>query len=102
MDQVKIEFPETQKHILLEKVLKKKVLRAPSKKKVLTPNHSSYISKRLRNTIMRRSYFEKKRFEKRTDQSLRDYKKQKNYRSRLYKKEREKISQWAKSMFYYG
>ena len=77
MDQVKTEFLETQKHKRLEKALKKKVIRVPIKKKVLTTNHSSYISKMLRKIIMRRSFLEKKYFTKRTDQSLRAYKKQK-------------------------
>ena len=38
---------------------------------------------------MRRSYLEKIYFKKRTDHSLKAYKKQKNYCSRLYKKERK-------------
>ena len=52
---------------------------APLKKKVLRPNHSSCISKKLRKAIMTRPYLEKKYLKKRTDQSLRAYKKQKNY-----------------------
>ena len=39
---------------------------------------------------MRRSYLEKK-YLKKTDQSLRAYKKPKNYCNRLYKKERKKF-----------
>ena len=69
---------------------------APLKKKILRANHSSYMSKTLRKAIMRRSYLENK-FLKKTDQYLRAYKKQKNYCSRLYKKERK----WAKSIFCY-
>ena len=38
---------------------------------------------------MKRSYLEHVYFKKLTDQSLRNYKKQKNYCSRLYKKERK-------------
>ena len=63
---------------------------APFKKKILTANHSSYMSKTLRKAIMRRSYLEKI-FLKKTIQYLRAYKKQKNYRSQLYKKERKKF-----------
>ena len=48
-----------------------------------------HISKTLRKTIMRRSYLEKIYFKKRTDQSLTAYMKQKNYCSRLYKKDRK-------------
>ena len=40
---------------------------------------------------MRRSYLEKIYFKKRTVDSLTKYKKQKNYCSRLYKKERKKF-----------
>ena len=37
---------------------------APLKKKILRANHSSYMSKTLRKAIMRRSYLEKKYFQK--------------------------------------
>ena len=46
----------------------------------------------LRKAIMRRSYFENKYLKKRTGQSLRAYKKQKNYCSRLYRKEKKGFS----------
>ena len=58
---------------------------------MLRANHSSYVSKPLRKAIMRRSYLEKIYFRKRTVDSLTKYKKQKNYCSRLYKKERKKF-----------
>ena len=41
--------------------------------------------------LMRRSYLENFYFKKRTDKSLRAYKKQENYYSRLYKMERNKL-----------
>ena len=47
------------------------------------------ISKTLRKATMRRSYLEKIYFKKRTDHSLKAYKKQKSYCSRLYEKERK-------------
>ena len=72
---------------------------APLKKKILTANHSSWLSKTLRNTIMRRSYLEKKVFKKKIDQSLKVYKKQKNYCSRLYKKEIKKFFNGLNSSF---
>ena len=59
---------------------------APLKKKQLRANHASYVSKSMRKAIMRRSYLENIYFKKRTDESLRLYKKQKNYCSMLYKK----------------
>ena len=64
---------------------------APVKKRVVRANHAKYISKPLRKAIMKRSYLEKIYFKKKTTQSLEKYKKQKNYCSRLYKKERKKF-----------
>ena len=48
---------------------------APIKRKVIRANHAPYVTKALRKDIMKRSKLEKK------------YKKQKNYCSRLYKRE---------------
>ena len=48
---------------------------------------------------MRRSYLEKKVFKKKIDQSLKVYKKQKNYCSRLYKKEIKKFFNGLNSSF---
>ena len=50
---------------------------APLKSKLLRANHASYISKPLRKAIMKRSYLENLYFKRRTDHSLRNYKKQK-------------------------
>ena len=47
------------------------------KSKILRANHASYISKPFRKAIMKRSYLENLYFKKRTDHSLRTYKKQK-------------------------
>ena len=55
------------------------------------PNHASYVFKSTGKAILRRSYLENIYFIKRTDKSLRAYKKQKNYWNKLYKKEREKF-----------
>ena len=63
---------------------------APLKSNLLRANHASYISKPLRKAIMMRSYLENLYFKRRTDHSLRNYKKTpKNYCSRLYKKEKK-------------
>ena len=72
-----------------EHFLKVLSIHAPLKRKLLRANHAPYMSKTLPETIMRRSYLEKTYFKKRTDHSLKAYKKQKNYCSRLYKKERK-------------
>ena len=65
---------------------------APLKKKVVRANHASYITKTLRKAIMKRSCLEKLYFKKKTPDSLIKFKKQKNYCSRLYKKEQKNIS----------
>ena len=62
---------------------------APLKKKVLRANHAPYVTKSLRNPIMKRSYLKKLYFRKKTTESLKKYKKQ-IFFSRLYKKERKK------------
>ena len=74
-----------------EQFLKVLNIHAPLKRKLWRANHAPYIyiSKTLRKAIMRRSYLEKVYFKKRTDLSLKAYKKQKNYCNRLYKKERK-------------
>ena len=70
---------------------------APLKKKLLRANHASYVSKALRKAITRRSYLKKVYFKNRIENSLktaqkRAFKKQKNFCSRLYKKERKIFS----------
>ena len=72
------------------KVLNRHALRA---------NHSLYMSKMLRKTIMRRSYFEKRYLKKKTDQSLRVYKKHNHYCSRPCKKERKRFVSWLNPSF---
>ena len=62
------------------------------KKKLLRTNHSQYVTKALRKTIMRGSKLEKIYFKEQTNESLKAYKKQKNYCRKLYKKE------WKKSL----
>ena len=62
---------------------------APVNKKLLKANHALYITKTLRKAIMRRSNLQTKYFKTRTPESLKKYRKQKNYCIRLYKKERK-------------
>ena len=59
----------------------------PRKAKILTANHSFYVSKALRKAIMKRSYLKKLYLKTPTEISLKAYNRQKNYFSRLYKKE---------------
>ena len=61
---------------------------SPLESKLLYINHTSHISKPLRKAIIKRFYPENLYFKKRRDNSLRNYKKQNNYCSTLYKKER--------------
>ena len=62
---------------------------APFKKKVLRANHAPYVTKSLRKTIMKRSNLQKIYLKKKKPESLKKYKKKKNYCSVLYKKERQ-------------
>ena len=62
---------------------------APIKKKTVRANQVPYMSKTLRKAIMRRSNLENKYLKSRNPESKEAYKKQKNYCSRLYKKERK-------------
>ena len=64
---------------------------APMKRKLLRANHSSYISKSLRKAIMRTSHLEKVYYKNKSEKSFKAYKKQKNFCSRLYKKERKRF-----------
>ena len=50
---------------------------AALKKKLQRANQAAYVTKALRKAIMRRSYFEKLYFKKRTPSSFKKYKKQK-------------------------
>ena len=67
-------------------------------KKVVRANHTLYVTKALRKAIMKRSQLEKIYFKKRTQESFKKYKKQKNYCRLLqikitvdYTNEREKV-----------
>ena len=60
-----------------EQILKVLNMHAPLKRTLLRANHAPCISKTLRKAIMRRSYVEKVYFKKRTDHSIKAYKKQK-------------------------
>ena len=65
-------------------------IHAPIKKKLLRANHVSYMTKALRKTIMKRSELESKYVKSKTSETLKSYKKQRNFCSKLYKKERKK------------
>ena len=63
---------------------------APLKKKVVRANEVPYMTKALRKAIVTRSRLENRYHKDKTGESLRNYRKQKNFCSRLYKKERKK------------
>ena len=56
---------------------------APLKKKVLRANHTPFVTKIIRKAMMKRSYLEKLYFNKKTTESLKQYKKYKNFCSRF-------------------
>ena len=64
---------------------------APLKKKFLRGNPAPYMTKQLRKAIMRRSELESKYLKNRTVDNKAKFKKQKNYCSKLYKKEGRKF-----------
>ena len=63
---------------------------APMKQKVLRANDKPYMTKVLRKAIMRRSTLKNKFLKNKTDESLKEFKKQKNYTNRLARRERTK------------
>ena len=62
---------------------------APLKKRVVRANEVPYMTRNLRKAIANRSRLENQYYKYKTAESLRAYKKQKNFCSRLYKKERK-------------
>ena len=62
---------------------------ATIKKKVIRANHAPYVTKALRKAVMKRFQLEKIYFKERSQESFKMYKKEKNYCSRLYKRERK-------------
>ena len=65
-------------------------LHAPMKKKVLRANDKPYMTKVLRKAIMRRSELKGKYLKNKSEESLKAFKRQKNYTNRLAKRERRK------------
>ena len=66
---------------------------APLKKKLIRANQAPYMTKTLRKSMMRRSQLETKYYKSKSPNDKKVYKKQKNYVSRLYKKELKKFYQ---------
>ena len=60
------------------------------KKKTVRANNAPYMTKALRKAIMKRSELESKYFKKSTEENQLNYKKQRNFCSKLYKKEKKK------------
>ena len=63
---------------------------APLKKKYVRANHAPYMTKFLRKAMMKRSELESRYYKTRLIKDKEIYKKQKNFVSKLYKKERRK------------
>ena len=63
---------------------------APLKRKQLRANNAPYMTKTLRKAIMKRSELKTKYLKQKTKESCQRFAKQRNYCSRLYKKERKK------------
>ena len=63
---------------------------APIKEKLRRANHVPYMTKALRKAIMKRSKLENEYVKNKNNENLKSYKKQRNFCSKLYKKERKK------------
>ena len=63
---------------------------APMKQKVLRANNKPFMTKVLRKAIMRRSTLKNKYLKEKSEESLKSFKKQKNFTNRLAKRERTK------------
>ena len=57
---------------------------------MLRANHVPYMTKALRKAIMKTSKLKSKYVKNKTNENLKSYKKQRNFCSKLYKKERKK------------
>ena len=60
------------------------------KKKFVRSNEVPYMTKALREAIMKRSELESKYLKSKSHQNMKIYKKKKNFCSKLYKKKRKK------------
>ena len=66
-------------------------LHAPTKSKKQCVNHKSYMTKALRKAIMKRSELATKYHKTKSIEDYNNYKKQRNFCSKLYKKERKRF-----------
>ena len=64
---------------------------APLKKKIIRGNHAPYMNTILRKAIMRRTQLQTKFYKSKDNNDLKAFKKQRNYVSRLCKKQRKKF-----------
>ena len=62
------------------------------KKKTIRANQAPYMTKSLRKAMMKRSELETMFYRSKTIKSQKAFKKQRNYVSKLYKKERKSIT----------
>ena len=63
----------------------------PEKRRTVRANHKPYVTKEMRNSMMRRSQLQNKVFKYGGQTYAAELKKQKNYCNRLYKRERKKF-----------
>ena len=64
-------------------------LHAPLKKKFIRANHAPYMTKILKKAMMKRHELATKYYKTKKDEDLYKFKKQKNFVSKLYKKEKK-------------
>ena len=66
-------------------------LHAPLKTKLIRANHAPYMTKPLRKAIMKRSQLQSKHLKTQNPTDYESFKKQRNYVSKMYKKEKKKF-----------
>lgn len=80
------DYPENFEKVFLDTL----EAHAPIKKKTVRANEAPYMTKALKKAIYRRSRLQNEYFHNRTETNKSEYRRHKNYCSKLYKKERKK------------
>ena len=77
-------------YVFEKKFLKSWGTHAPIKNKIVRANHAAYVTKTMRKAILKRTELQHRYFKIRSSENLKLFKRQRNFCSRLYKRERKK------------
>ena len=90
-DELSLELPYAENYNQYDEIFLKILNRnAPTKQRLVRANEVPYMTKTLRKAISNRSRLENRYYKDKSSESLRVFKRQKNYCSKLYKKERKR------------